>query len=123
MVSPFQPNSTFIKASGALLWTLLKENFNTKKKFTINYQGADMICEKCLTEKSNKDFFTKSKECYKCTYEKKILLTKKKQPATKCRICNKNCSPNRWVYCSKKCAEFGEIKQNKEYWIRLVKSV
>ena len=61
-----------------------------------------------------------NKECYKCVYAKKI---KNKKSVAICRICGKSCDPNRWVYCSEECAKLGDIQKNKEYWVRMVKSV
>lgn len=82
-----------------------------------------MICVTCLIDRKNDDFLMKSKECYKCVYERKNNKEISKSKINKCRVCTKNCSEHRWVYCSKKCAEIGELKQNKEYWFNMIKSV
>lgn len=82
-----------------------------------------MICFTCLVDRNDKDFLMGSTECYKCVYEKKNVMEKSKPKINKCRVCTKNCSKHRWVYCSKKCAEIGELKQNKEYWFNMIRSV
>jgi hypothetical protein len=85
--------------------------------------GVFVICLTCCADKNVKDFLMGKKECYKCVYERKINKENSKPKINKCRVCTKNCSEHRWVYCSKKCAEIGELKQNREYWFNVIKSV
>ena len=82
-----------------------------------------MLCLLCLTERDDKYFLMGSTACFKCVYERKAIKESQKAKVHKCRVCGNACTGQRWIYCSKKCSELGELKQNKEYWVRMVKSV
>ena len=79
-----------------------------------------MKCKSCKFKKPKKDFLMGNKECYKCVYEKKLKNIKS---VNICRICEKPCDSHRWVYCSAECSRQGDIQNNKDYWVKLVKKV
>lgn len=80
-----------------------------------------MLCPECQETRKESDFLMGNQICYKCVYAKKLasLRTRTK----KCKICKKECEKNRWVYCSKACAEIGEAQQNKVYWATSLKVI
>lgn len=85
-----------------------------------------MICPTCNLDKDEKDFFkgeleVPKKICYKCEYARKMISLKNEWNLKKCRLCRKPIPTNKWVYCSKECADKGEIQQKKDYWLNLVR--
>jgi NMD protein affecting ribosome stability and mRNA decay len=82
-----------------------------------------MICPRCCQEREQSAFLMKSDVCYKCIYQEKTSQDIQKKDIKTCRICEKKCDENRWVYCSKECATIGELKQKKSHWTSKIKSL
>lgn len=76
-----------------------------------------ILCECCQIERKEIDFLN-STLCYKCVLKKKLeSILPKKNEIKICGICNHSIPKNRWVYCSKECADVAEMKRQKKYWI------
>jgi hypothetical protein len=77
------------------------------------------ICPECHIEMLDKDFFGKE-VCYRCIYKVKM---QNQENGKFCRICRSKINSSRWVYCSTKCSNIGELKMKKDYWSLKIKSV
>lgn len=76
-----------------------------------------MICDQCLEEKSNKDFYG-SRTCYKCIYKNKTSFIQKSNCQIKqCKLCKNTIPEGNFAYCSDECAKKGKELHNKNYWI------
>jgi predicted nucleic acid-binding Zn ribbon protein len=76
-----------------------------------------MICNQCLCDCKDKDFY-KSDICYRCVYKnKRATIAKYVKPFKLCRICKSKVPPGKDVYCCDECAYQGKQRKDKEYWV------
>ena len=68
-----------------------------------------MICEKCNTDRLEKDFLGKQ-FCYKCVWKEKTQKNTVKQKVKKCIICDELLSTAQWKYCGIECSKKGHSK-------------
>lgn len=89
-----------------------------------------MICSDCNKDLDLKNFILNNISCYKCVYEKKKSLIKKKKIPSQyiCKTCGNKFShedslkcKQRYTYCSKDCAMIGQKEKIKNHWMRIGK--
>jgi len=84
---------------------------------------SEMICPRCCEEREAGAFLNENPLCYRCVYNEKSAKYGRKASVNYCKICDNVCSEHRWVYCSRECAEIGELKQKRDYWTFKVKNL
>jgi hypothetical protein len=78
-----------------------------------------MICPECNLERQEKDFLMNQKECYKCSYNKKVEESKRLRNTKYCQLCGKVITDKlRKAFCSVSCGNIGHRKLRNERWLR-----